>query len=136
MKTFLFILALVVLTPTAHAGPVSGKSVRLQFSTQSTVGTSVWLPLVTSTVKGLKGVSIFSSANFPIEVGVAFATEASNAEVAQMIVPAPLTAVGAPGAIFYPLSVGYGTRVSIRSKGSVATEIINSGELDMSLWYN
>lgn len=136
MKTFLFVLALMVFTPTAHAGPSAGTGVRVRFTAQSTVGTSVWVPVVTSTTRGIQGVSIFSSANYPLEIGVAYSSEAANAEVSQMIVPAPLSSVGAPGAVFYPLAVGYGTRVSIRSKGSVATEIINQGEMDMSLFYN
>lgn len=141
MKTKLAFLLAFVFTaflslPTANAGPVGGAAYRVRFTAQSTVGTSVWVPVVTSTPKGIKGVQIFSSAGFPLEVGLAFATESAGAETSQLVIPTPLTAVGAPGAIYYPLAAGYGTRISIRSKGSVATEIINSGELDMSVLYN
>lgn len=126
-----FALILAFVSQSVQAAPSAGTAVRVAFASSS-IGTASWVPVVTSTQKGVKGISIFSSASTPIEVGIAFANSAADSEVRQMIVPPALTGVGAPGAIFYPMSLGYGTRVSIRA----VTATISSGEIDMSLFYN
>lgn len=130
----LFTLVLSLVAASVHAGPVGGSIVRVNFANSSVGGVS-WVPVVLSSSRGIKGLSIFSSAAKPIEIGAAFAGEVADSELAQVIVPPALSLVGAPGAVFYPIALGYGSRISIRVNGSVG-EVVDSGELDMTLIYN
>lgn len=135
MKTKLVVLLLLSLASlTSHAAVSAGTAVQVLFAGQS-VGAVSWLPIVASTQKGISGISVYSTAGLPLEVGLASASEAANAEVSQMLVPPALSSIGVNGATFYPLVAGYGTRVSIRAHGSSGV-VVNTGEMEMDLFYN
>lgn len=132
--SLLFVPFFFLASPSLWAAPSAAVATHLNFVAPN-LGSVSWYPVVTSLTKGIKGVSIFNSASLPIEIGISTGGAAADAEVTQVIVPAALSAAGAPGAIFYPMVVGYGNRVSIRALSSTGATL-NSGVVDMTLFYN
>lgn len=133
-------LVFLLTANTALAVPSSGTSVRLVLTTTSTIPAVTWTPIVSSSVKGIKGISIFNNAKqsttpHAIEVGIALAGSAADSEVTQMVIPPSQSDVGVPGAVFYPLSTGYGVRISVRNTGTSGS-ILNAGEIDSTFFYN
>lgn len=120
---FTLVATLFAVAPT-HALANSGSlPVRVAYATTN-VTTSAYVELVHSTVKGLKGVSIVNTGSSPIQLAIG----ASGSEVVQLVAPA--SASMSP--VFYPMSAGYGVRVSVIS----VTQTNSTGELDVNLLYN
>lgn len=127
-------LIFTIFTAQAFASAPYGSQFHLAFASHP-VGAATWAPLFPSLVKGIKGISVFNSSGAALDVGVAVAGSSPGSEVSQMVVPAALSAAGSPGATFYPITVGYGQRISIRANQSAGTAAI-TGVLDMSVFYN
>lgn len=136
MRSTLLGILLAVFSSSQIAFAASPYASQFHMAFASTpVGAATWAPLFPSTVKGIKGLSVLNSSTAALDVGVAVAGSAAGTEVSQMVIPAALSSVGAPGAVFYPITVGYGQRISIRANQSAGTAA-TSGVLDMSLFYN
>lgn len=125
MKSFAFILAfvftMIVAAQTAYAS--GGLPIRNAYSSTNVTTTS-YVELVASTVKGIKGVSVANSGSAPVKI----AFGASGSEVDQIVVPQ--TSAITP--VVYPISGGYGTRISVIS----LVQTNSTGELDVNLLYN
>lgn len=138
MKPFLsIILAAIFLISAslAHAAPVQSVGVVKKFSA-TTVGTVSWVPLLSQTVKAVKGISVFNSGGSPLEIGMAASSTTANSEVTQLIIPAgpsggSASAVG-PAAVFYPMSASQSMRISVRSRDSQPL----AGEVQVNIFYN
>jgi hypothetical protein len=143
MKIFAFLLSFLLFTvvsqPSAHAVATSAVAVRIQL-TAANVSAGTWTPLVTSTVKAIKGISLMNFSTQPLEVGIALAGAAANTEVRQLIAPqGAATANAFNGAnavlnppVYYPMVTSQGVRISIRALNSAAT----AGEIDFTGFYN
>lgn len=143
MKNTFFVQLLLIVSllfaflPSKDATAISNaaETKQITLSGDQVLTPSTWAVLFPSIAKGIKGFSLFSSAPLAIEVGAASASAAANAEAAQVLIPPALSSVGAPGAVYYPLALSYGSRISIRAKSSSGTTI-TSGEVDMTVFYN
>lgn len=135
MKKFiagLIAIALISISaPQAHAAVSSAVGVRVVYSAAN-VGISSWTPIVTSTVRAIKGITIFNSSISPIEVGMATAGSSAGTETRQILVPGKAQTFGPNSIVYYPLVTSQSMRISIRALDSAAT----SGELDASFFYN
>jgi hypothetical protein len=121
----LFILAAALNLPTAFAA--QALPIRNVYST-TPILTSAYVQLVSSTVKGISGVSVLNTSAVPI----ALALGAAGSEVNQIVVPGTAQ-VAAPQVVFYPMSAGYGVRLSAISLGASTGTV---GELEVNLFYN
>lgn len=117
-----FVFTLFIAAQTAFAAG-NALPVRVLYSS-SNVTTTAYSQLVASTVKGIKGISVANSGSAPVKI----AFGASGSEVDQIVVPQ--TTLITP--VYYPVSGGYGTRVSVIS----LVQTNSTGELDVNLIYN
>lgn len=121
---FTLVATLFAVAPT-HALAGSGSlPVRVAYATTN-VTTSAYVELVHSTVKGIKGISVYNSGSSPVQI----AFGASGSEVVQLVAP---NSASAFGPVFYPVSSGYATRVSVIS----VTQTNSTGDLEVNLVYN
>lgn len=126
-KLFAALLALTftaLSASSAQAVSSFATSVRYQYSTGS-VTNATWVPLVTSTVKSIKGAYVYNSSTDPMYLGVAAAGATANTETAQVLIPA--TQAGT----FVPLSISQSNRISVISSSRTAS----TGELDITFLY-
>lgn len=105
--------------------------VRVKYSVTG-VSTNTWTVLVSSTSKSLKGIMVYNQSVSPMEIGMALSSAAANAETRQILVPPRYNTLIPQAPVFYPISAGYGTRVSLRALESGASE----GEGQFTLIYN
>ena len=131
-KLFTLLLAIafslvVIPAKPAHA-LVEAQGIRLAL-TAANVGPLTWVPIVSSTVKSLQGLTVMNAGNLPLELGLALTGASANTEVSQLILP-QLTA-GGPG-LYYPMNAPYGSRLSLRAIGSTATY----GDVQVNLIFN
>jgi hypothetical protein len=126
--TLVLLVSLLSFATSSFAAPTAGTGVQVKFSS-SPVGAVSWYPAVAATVRGVVGVSILNTSAVPLELGVAYAGAAANSETRQLIVPAGLAPV------YYPLTLGYGVRVSVRTVGT-SGDVSTTGEVDLNLIYN
>lgn len=121
-----FILSSVVAMPSADAVTSGAQFVRVKFTATSSIGSTAYSELVSSTVRGISAVSVLNTGSNPI----ALAFGASGSEVKQTV--HLNTTAGVP-AVVYPLVAGYATRISaISLDGQNST----AGELELNLFYN
>ena len=120
---FALVATLFALAPIQALASGGSLPVRVAFASTN-VSTSSYLQLVASTVKGIKGVSVYNSGSSPVQI----AFGAAGSEVNQIVVPASASL----GPVYYPASGGYGLRVSVIS----VTQTNSTGELDVNLLYN
>lgn len=128
MKPFLGLLAILVGLLTAGgsvAGPAEGLAINNFYATTNVTSTA-FLQLVASTVKGIVGMTVLNLGTAPVQIALG----ASGSEVVQMVVPAQSGSTASP--TFYPLSAGYGSRLSVETIGSNNT----TGTLQINLFYN
>lgn len=123
LAVFTVLLSLMTFAPKALAVGSGAEPLRLIF-TQTNVTSSTYHELVASTTRGLKGYSVVNTG--PESVQIAIGAEGS--EVAQTVHPAS----SSMSPVFYPVSVGYGARLSVISLGGTNS----SGYLHMNLIYN
>lgn len=137
---FLIVALAFLASVNAHAVAIGSVGVKIEMST-SGADTTHWTPILAQSSKAIKGISVFSSTQNPLEIGIAASSQASTAEVSQLIV-APGTMpgnayAGSPlGAYnsstnFYPISVSQGQRLSLRLLDSTST----SGRVIVNVFY-
>lgn len=124
MRKFVSLLMLLCLftIPQAQAAVSAGTGVRTDYSSTA-VGTTNWVVLVSLLSYPGKQVHIFDSSGQTLELGIAPADAAANAEVRQMIIP--------PGGATLSLPIPAGYRISIRAISATA----NAGENTLSVSY-
>jgi hypothetical protein len=118
-------LAMVWAAPPAAALTQEGLAVNVPY-TVTNVTSVAFVQLVASTVKGIAGLTVLNLGAAPIQLALG----ASGSEVVQMIVPAQSGSTAGP--TFYPLSAGYGSRISVEALGTNNT----TGSLEVNLFYN
>lgn len=124
------IIGLSLVPSTSHAAAQSGAAVRYPYSTGHLDGVN-WTPLVSSTVKAIKGITVMNTGAYVLELGVGLAGAASAADVRQLIVPAT---ANLPGPVYLPLVASQGVRISIRQMTSSGA--VFSGEFQLGILYN
>lgn len=112
-----FLILFFFLTAPLFAGTFSVYNRIVYSSTNVTTG--AWVQIVASTPNPIETAVIFDSSGQTLELG----TGASGQEVSQMLIP--------PGGGSFPVSIGGGTRLSIRAVSATA----NTGEGDFNLFY-
>lgn len=127
MKKILALIAL--LSSSAYAAPLSAGYSHVVLSTGTTIGTSVYVPLITNTVKAIKGISIYNTSSSSLLLGIAPISSSSNTETAQIVVPASMTA---GSAIYLPLVLSQSYRISALA----ITTSVFSGVVDVNVFYN
>lgn len=133
-KLLIAILALFVVSAAtvekAHAVASSATGVIYPLTTGYVNG-SDWTPIIASTTKPVKGISISSTAGVSLEVGIGLAGTASSGDARQMVIPAN-TNFTQP--LYFPMVTGQGVRISIRNASS--TGAISAGTLQLNAFYN
>ncbi len=116
------VFVLVGVAQTSFAVSSGALAIRHNFSSHVTAST--YTELVASTVKGVKGMSLVNTGNQVVKIGFGPA----GSEVGQLIVPNSSTMTP----VYYPISAGYATRVSVISLDDTSS----TGSLIMNLIYN
>lgn len=106
-------------------------TIRTMYSTAGVNGTT-WVPLITNSVRTIKGIAIYDTSGHPIQVGYAGHTSSANSE--QAAFTNPLGSATFQAGSYYPLSVSTGQRISIRAADSAGS--IFSGENIITFFYN
>jgi hypothetical protein len=127
---FAFCLAFLNSIPKASAAAQQANGVRYLYTSGNIDGVN-WTPVIASTVKAVKGISVLNTGAYVLEVGIGLAGAASSADVRQIVVPAT---ANMSNPLYVPLSVGQGQRISIRSLASAGS--IWTGELQLNAFYN
>lgn len=129
MNKFLVSILTVVallLAPLAHAVSSAAVPIRVIYA-NTPVSSSVFKELVHSTAKGVASVSVLNTGAFPVKIAVG----AAGSEVTQMVAPGTINTI-AQLPVNYPLSTGYGARISVISLNGTNS----TGELEVNLFYN
>ncbi len=122
MKYFIsaLLLSFVLFASPAKAAAVSAEAVVIQMST-SGASLTTWTPLLAQSSKAIKAIGIYSGTAPAFEVGVAASSQASTAEVRQLVVaPGTLPDNRSNGSTnIYPISISQGQRISLRLLNSL-----------------
>lgn len=126
-KFTLALLAVFSISASAHAVSTAAEQARWNYAT-GTVNSTTFSPLVASTVKAVKGISVLNTGSVAMYVGIALAGASSNSEVTSLIVPASMTI--AP--LYIPFVTSQGVRISIKT---ISSQVV-TGEFQLNALYN
>jgi hypothetical protein len=132
---FITVLALLAFAiPQAQAISTSATPNALYLATTN-VTASAWVPIVTSSLKAIKGIWIATSAQSSgsaagdISIGIAAASASAGTEVAQLIIPSNSTTTG----VYIPMTASGATRISVESASGGT---LSKGEILLNIIYN
>jgi hypothetical protein len=131
------ILALSLFSQPVFAASQTAAYVRIQLHSANVASTS-YTEIMSSTARAVKGITVFSTSQNPVEIAVGGA----GSEVAHLLAPAgTLSSIefnGAPVGTytgqtnFFPVSIALGRRLAVRCLRSPCT----TGELQVNILYN
>lgn len=134
MRTYVIaILALFVATLGAsHAQAAASSATGVNYSyTAGKLNGVDWTPLVSSTTKAVKGITVLNLGAYTLELGIGLAGAASASDVRQIVIP---TTTQMPAAVYIPMAIGQGYRISIRNLTS--TGAVFTGSFMLNALYN
>lgn len=137
MKTFLGILLAALVTSASANAAVATNAVGVRkLYSSDTITTITWVPLLASSSKIVRGISVVNTGVNPVEIGLAAASDSANTEVRQLIAPmgginAPVNPGNTVAANFFPIQSSQAVRWSVRALNSQMTQ----GELEVNFFY-
>lgn len=130
----IFTLTLSLLLTIPQSFAVSNATGAKFFYSTYNMDTTNWAPVIMSTTKSVKGLTILNTGASTLELGIYLASGASSGAVRQFIVPStPATATFSPVTSYFPLSISQAYRIAVRPLQSAAN---GAGTLEINAFYN